>query len=270
MEVSVSRRLSARVRVGIVILTSLVIFSLAGCSALFDLFLPKGTVSGTVWDATTGVGISSVRVTVDGRSSYSATTDSYGDFEFDVPAGSVTLHFVLAGYEFSDVTVTVTSGETTVIYGGQIVGSPPLQTGAFRFVLTWGEEPNDLDSHLLTPGGQHVSFEDDAPTGAGATLDRDDTSSYGPETITITVPQVGTYRYFVHNYSGTPDITSSGGQVRVYDETGLITTVSVPTTGTGRYWNVFTLSGGTLTSVNQIVADEPAAALFGIATPGTK
>jgi len=35
-----------------------------------------------------------------------------------------------------------------------------------------------------------------------AALDVDDTTSFGPEVITLSRLMVGTYRYYVHNYSG--------------------------------------------------------------------
>lgn len=255
-----TRRSSVKVRVGVVALAALAILSFAGCA---DLFAPTGTVTGLVWDATTGVGISNVRVTVLGRSGYSTTTDDYGIFEFDVPAGSVVLHFVLAGYDFGDVTVVVAANETTEIYGGQILGTPPLQSGTYRFVLDWGELPYDLDSHLITPSNDEVYYANQDPAGAGANLDLDDTSSYGPETVTITVPQTGTYQYFVYNFSGSPDITTSGARVRFYNTSGLVRTFTVPTTGTGRYWLVCTLNGttGAVTAQGTITDVDPASLL---------
>jgi hypothetical protein len=186
-----------------------------------------------------------------------------GQFDFEVPARTVVLHFSLSGYQFSDVTVTVSANETTDVPYYDTVGNPPLATGELRFVLTWGSEPSDLDSHLLTPDGSHVYFADDAPYGAGAYLDVDDTSSYGPETITITTVQAGTYHYFVHNYDEDGLLTSSGAQVRVFDDSGLVTVYYVPTSGTGEYWDVFTLNGSTITPVNTILSYEPTSSLLG-------
>lgn len=51
-----------------------------------------------------------------------------------------------------------------------------------RVVLSWGEKPFDLDSHLIFPGG-HIYF--DSKEGTDANLDVDDTDSYGSETVTI-------------------------------------------------------------------------------------
>ncbi|MBA4382487.1 MAG: hypothetical protein C0406_07975, partial [Sideroxydans sp.] len=54
-----------------------------------------------------------------------------------------------------------------------------------RIVLNWGELPSDLDSHLIFPSN-HIYFNSKTgSTSSDAKLDVDDTTSYGPETITI-------------------------------------------------------------------------------------
>ncbi|MCW8631650.1 hypothetical protein OQH38_16240, partial [Acinetobacter baumannii] len=60
----------------------------------------------------------------------------------------------------------------------------PVQTklGSMRIVLTWGEKPLDLDSHL-NYSNQHIYWSN--KEGHQANLDVDDRDSYGPETITI-------------------------------------------------------------------------------------
>ena len=138
-----------------------------------------------------------------------------------------------------------------------MLGNPVLTSGETRFVLTWGATPSDLDSHLLTPSGDHVYYGNTDPFGAGANLDIDDTSSYGPETITITDTQSGTYIYYVHKWSSSGSLTTSDAEVKVYDSGGLLETISVPSSGTGDYWNVARLGGSTLTVVNTIVSSEP-------------
>ena len=62
-----------------------------------------------------------------------------------------------------------------------------MTAGQFRFILTWGEEPRDLDSHLWIPTGvgiyTHVYFSNRGTLlGASpyAELDVDDTYSFGP------------------------------------------------------------------------------------------
>lgn len=70
--------------------------------------------------------------------------------------------------------------------------TPVLSDDEYRIVLTWSSTPSDLDSHLsgpLSTGERfHVYYSDMSAFDNGetvATLDLDDTSSYGPETITL-------------------------------------------------------------------------------------
>ncbi len=88
-----------------------------------------------------------------------------------------------------------------------------------RVVLSWGEKPFDLDSHLIFPGG-HIYF--DSKEGTDANLDVDDTDSYGPETVTISKKHFGeSYIYAVQDYSnkGLPNsnyLSASKARVFVY------------------------------------------------------
>jgi hypothetical protein len=231
------------------------------CIASCDAFLPTGTVCGTVISFTTGEGITGVTITVSEHAFFTTTTDSNGDFTFDVPSGNQTLVFTKAGYAFSDLTVSVIEGEAIHMESNSIYGQPVLSSGQYRIVLTWGAEPPDLDSHLITPRGEEVYFGNKETDAGDANLDVDDTTSYGPETITISAPQNGTYAYFVYNWSQRPSLTASGAMVRIYDSGGLLQTYNVPSAGNGLYWNVFTLNGSTISDINTIVAIDPAVSL---------
>ena len=72
--------------------------------------------------------------------------------------------------------------------------APPVQNGQLRVVLTWGETPRDLDSHLDTPSGCHVFYGRKQCDGGRESLDTDVTDSYGPETINIHSLVPGVYR----------------------------------------------------------------------------
>ena len=65
--------------------------------------------------------------------------------------------------------------------------SPVLPAGDFRIVLNWGANPRDLDSHLRGPCASEVMYNNKVCQAGQlkATLDRDATQGYGPETITI-------------------------------------------------------------------------------------
>ena len=229
----------------------LVVMVFSGCS----LFIRTGFVEGYIIDATTGSGLPNVTVGVQGERRYSAVSDFLGFFSLEAPIGTQVIIFEFPGYDLEPVTVLVVDGGTTTFQDGEVLASPVLSPGQYRFVLIWGEQPYDLDSHMVTPSAEHISYSN--KTGTGLYLDVDDTSSYGPETITITDVATGTYGYYVYNYSGSPDITTSGAIVKVYDATGLLRTIDIPTSGSGLYWNVATLSGSTLTVYNTIESSAP-------------
>ncbi len=55
-----------------------------------------------------------------------------------------------------------------------------------KIILTWGEAPSDLDSHIFSQNYHAYWIDKDD---GNLNLDHDDTSSYGPETITIREPK---------------------------------------------------------------------------------
>ncbi|MDP1624616.1 MAG: S8 family serine peptidase [bacterium] len=135
-------------------------------------------------------------------------------------------------------------------------------TAPLYFVLTWGSSPSDLDSHLWLPPATpyHVYFARRGSQTAFpfASLDRDDTTSYGPETIGILSYYAGTYKYAVYQYSSSGTLSASGAQVRVYRYGALIQTYNVPS-GTGRWWYVLDVNGssGAITPRNYLTSTQP-------------
>jgi uncharacterized protein YfaP (DUF2135 family) len=122
--------------------------------------------------------------------------------------------------------------------------SPYMQElDGMRIVLSWDEQPNDIDSHLSYPGGYVCYHQKDA---VYANLDVDDTDSFGPETITISKKIEGKkYVYAVHNFSdrNTTDdnrlSTVSNAKVYVYIGNSLIKTYYIPQGKTGTVWIPF-------------------------------
>lgn len=229
----------------------------SGCDPVGIVGEPTGVAEGIVIGVTSGDGIPDVEISVLDASRYSATSGSDGSFSIEVPVGIQTLAFTKPGFSFPNQEVNVEEGQTLTIPESEIIGNPDLGSGEYRIVLTWGLNPEDLDSHLLIPNGQHVYYVDQSPTGAGANLDVDDVTSYGPETITITSQQTGTYKYYVHRYYGSGALAGSDALVRIFDTEGLLRSFTAPNTGSGDYWDVFTLNGSTVTTVDQIQTTEP-------------
>ncbi|MDT8447691.1 MAG: carboxypeptidase regulatory-like domain-containing protein [bacterium] len=217
---------------------------------------PGVTVSGTVRSATSGSGISGITVTLSSSASsstYSTTSGTSGAWSISsVPEGSYTITYTGTGYTSTTADLTV---GTTAVTAASVDLSPTLSTGQYRFVLTWGSTPSDLDLYTRTPSGTNIYYGNKTPTGLGISLDTDQTSGYGPETITITSMSSGTYTVYVHNFSGTSSF--SGATLKVYSASGLARTLTA-STSTLSYWNVGTLSStGTWTTSNSYSSTAP-------------
>lgn len=219
-------------------------------------------LGGVVVDALTGQPRANVTVSIAGTNVSSGVD---GAFHFNaVPALPVTLLGTLSGYApFSD-TLNLQVGISNHY---EFAISPQLtDANSFRLVLNWGVSPTDLDSHLTTPliGGQnyHIYYSDRGSVlGAPfANLDVDDVTSYGPETITITNFSPGTYTYYIHQFSSSGSFAASGATARIYTSAGLLSTLPVPTTGSGRYWYVCQIDGQTkaVTVLNYVSNSPPA------------
>lgn len=212
---------------------------------------PGGIISGTVLNATDAQAISgaSVRVSQNGNLLTTATTGTNGSYtSSELPSGTYTIEVRASGHlRATEEDVAVTGGQTTSV---NFSLSSLLAAGELRVVLTWGENPRDLDTHLWLPTDKqyHLYYgrTGDDEACPFAELDVDDTDSYGPETLTIRQRLgSGTYIYAVNYFAGDGGLTTSEAQVQIFDSSGLIATFNVPTTGTGSWWNVFMINATT-------------------------
>jgi hypothetical protein len=226
-----------------------------------------GTVSGTVNNAFTGLGLPGVTLnfrssinTTTGPTIASTTTDASGNYIATLNGGNYTAEAILPGYTTAYFTVTSLGTLTSANQNGTI--NPTLPAGQTRVILTWGASPSDLDSHMTGPlSGStsrfHVYFASRGSSTATpfVNLDVDDVSSYGPETTTIYQQTAGTYNFSVYDYSNggltsSFALSASGAKVRVYNSTGLIATFNVPANRGGTLWSVFELNGNTIIPVS--------------------
>ena len=221
-----------------------------------------GSLSGKVVGAVDALPLAGVSLSFraginarDGEILATTTTDANGDYLVSgLPYGNLTCVIVGDGLQTLYTTVQVLGN---ILRSDQNVAvSPRVDAGDTRIVLTWGAEPRDLDSHLTGPGAAgerpfHVDFINESVE--GAMLDIDDTSSFGPETITVDASRDGVYRYSVHRYSGgSPTaLSSSGARVLVIRTEGVLADFFVPR-GNGDLWTVFDLIGGEILPVNTI------------------
>jgi len=134
------------------------------------------------------------------------------------------------------------------------LGTLQLVQAIAQITLTWGEAPRDLDSHFTTPATAagaarpHVYYGARGDLGQSpyAALDTDDTSSFGPEVVTVSRAFAGRYRYSVHNYSGQGSgaIERSGASVTlIVPRPGIVRRFDVPTSNPAGQdvWRVFDL-----------------------------
>ena len=183
----------------------------------------------------------------------SVTTHVDGQFVLNVAAGSYTVELSKDGF---------VTGYFNVIAGTKnedsaMVITPEIPDNEIRIVLVWDEAPADLDSHLTYYVGDeqacHLYFPTKEAVYNGETvavLDIDQTESYGPETVTITLNadllKDGNYfRYSVHDYTNRDSTDSkamsmSGAFIHVYKgNEEWISPLPIPKNKEGTVWHVF-------------------------------
>ena len=240
-------------------LCTIIIF-LSSCGKSEVKYASRGSITGTIRDGVSGNVVSGVDVTENIDNS-STTSDESGNFSFsELLPGPRTFSFSHEGYDDQSRVLSIQS-DLTSNYNVSLLNSG-LSTNVITVILTWGEVPQDLDTHLYVPTGtstttqiSHSSRGDaDRADPPHAYLDRDDTNQYGPETLTIrflsgSTDYDRTYRYFVRKFSSPGDFKDSGAVVRVYKNGIFIKEWNASTTATEAYWLVFDMaSDGTLTS----------------------
>ena len=183
----------------------------------------------------------------------------------------------LSGMEYGYYTLEISAEEYVTSYHNVAVMpdefvaewtlpmSPVLGEGETRIVLTWGEIPRDLDSHMTgydNGNSFHVFYGTqnfyDSLGRHRVNLDLDDTSSYGPETISIYQGVDDYYTYSIYDYtnggvSRSTELSYSGATVEVYQGDGMVAEYHVPVGREGYTWDVFRIhEDGSLETINQI------------------
>lgn len=228
----------------------------------------EGSVMGKVVSATSALALEGVVLNVrvgmnafDGDIIATTVSDGEGAFSFDLDAGYYTIEMILDGYTTGYKSVEIEGGVTQVV---SLSISPVMSSGTYRVVLTWGESPSDLDSHLTGTADDGTDFhvyyaEKEAYKADGteiANLDVDDVTSYGPETITFTAETEGTYNYYVYRYSSSGSLPASSANVKVYNGERLVAEYNVDAAADSslRYWNVFSITNGIFRTVDTVTS----------------
>lgn len=227
-----------------------------------------GVASGNIYNALTGNGLDDVTLTIRkgwnnsniGDIIETTKTGTNGSYSVTLPIGNYTMYATKDGFISTPVNIIVQKGTTDSQNGTM---TPTLSGNNYRIVLTWGANPRDLDSHVvgtLSNGNSFHTYYSHKSQYDGNTevcnLDVDDTSSYGPETITLNATTDNPYYYYIYRYGGSGTLSSSNAQVRVYQGGNLLGTFNVPTDqGNGDYWNVFAIVNGKFVVKDTITSD---------------
>ncbi len=242
-----------------------------------------GEITGDIKDAYTGYKINSIKYTV--RDNWNNTTGAVvlegtatgGSYSITLPAGNYTITFEKEGYVTNHVNVAVQANNSvrkdvslnpeTVSAGGDSI----------RVVLSWGDTPRDLDSHLFGyRNGSNIFhvYYSKKTYGSYASLDLDDTDGRGPETTTIyNMASSDYYSYCVHDYTNKDKSSSTGlgysnAKVEVYSGNVKIATFAVPYGAEGTVWKVFDYDAvtDTIIPVNVMSYSSNSATLNGAGT----
>ncbi len=219
-----------------------------------------GTCSGQIVNAVTGEGQAAqleFREGVDvkdGPVVGQADADQFGMYTVQLPSGNYTAEVSSDNFATTWFDIVICGPDDWSNQNGAI---SPLDDGNWRIVLTWGENPKDIDLHGFTPvidGQQYHIFYRGACRGSRdqapyMDLDVDDRNSFGPETITISDLRAGDYTFHVHNYGNQNDpdvdtgsLSNSFARIQIYNPEGFRVR-SFNLSAGGYWWNAFTLTG---------------------------
>jgi hypothetical protein len=211
-------------------------------------------------NALTGDAVKGARITIQDVGTF--VTDAEGKIKF--PRGEeeaiYLVNFAADGYITTDVSLEAVAG---TIFNNRISVSPLMAMENMRIIVDWGRRPADLDAHLTKDKSYHISYRDKKVADDGeARLDRDDTDSWGPETITIRqVDTEGHYEFWVQDYTNRADensrkLSKSKATVKVYGNNQLLELFNIPTDDRGNKWHVFTIDQGKIVPTNYVTAHE--------------
>lgn len=227
-----------------------------------------GANTGMIIDATNGRAVPGAVINLrpginnkKGVIKMSTVSNSSGMYSFSgTNPGNYTIEVIKSGFETGYFAVPHVGKSRTITRDCEIV--PVMAPGQARIVLTWKAHPPDLDGHLAVPAGAgkyHIYTRTPAYIVNGVTkakLEYDDTNGYGPETMLISVPEAGIYRFWVGRQSpGGSPLGALGMQVKIYLCTsgGLITRTITAPNADGTVWKAFEMNGNYIMPVNSIV-----------------
>lgn len=236
-------------------------YSWWNADVLYEQAFLNGRVVTASGDAVAGARITSVGQDYNGEGE--ATSDASGNFRVPVRPSSQVVVQATAG---AGVATTGTINTPGSAGGESDIGDIVIEAPELQIILTWGQTPDDLDAHLTGPTDTsdrfHVYYSQQGSLTSSpyAQLDTDDTSSFGPEIITVTRVFDGVYRYSVHDYANRSStdsnaLANSGATVEVRVDGAVVATYDVPAQE-GTLWTVFEFQNGNVTDVDTMSYEE--------------
>jgi len=177
-------------------------------------------------------------------------------YEATVTSGTYKIKATANGYADTSNTKNITTSANESSGTMNIFLSPIVQ--GWRIILTWNNVMKDLDAHMVVPGGVEVYYPqaNRASPDGKVTLDTDARNGNGPETITMTSPDPGVYKYYVAKFSTETTLQMSGAKVTVYRGSQQLKEFNVPNTGLpdDKFWYVgdVDVAADTFNEVNKI------------------
>jgi hypothetical protein len=200
---------------------------------------------GDVTNALTGLPLPNANIELVGTGQV-VQSDANGQFGFSrVALGAFQLNASLDQFIPEQERGVAVSGRNEPIH---IVMSPVVPDDQLRVVLTWGQSPSDLDTHLFTRLDSginyHIFYQNKDEENAN--LDVDDVSSFGPETLTLRTNEPGRYSYKIYDYTngrGRDDgtLAESGAVIKIYQGSNITHTFTPTNSQDELTWHVFDL-----------------------------
>ncbi|MHA7139615.1 cell wall-binding repeat-containing protein [Rossellomorea arthrocnemi] len=235
----------------------------------------NGSVNGKLKDGISGEPVTHAKLIIrsgfhnsNGEILMTAYTDENGEYEFlNRLSGLYSIEVLKEGY-IPYLFNTHVQKDTNVNHPDESI-SPLLELEKTRFILNWGNNTMDLDTHFTGPGMNNERFHLywDSPLYKEnddliASMDVfDEGALIGPETITLHQQKPGSYKLSVYNYSyrlheGSSALANSEAKIDIYQNGALKKTLYIPNDQPGKLWTALELEGNDINYLNVISDNE--------------
>ncbi len=208
-----------------------------------------------IMDSDSGNPIPQADVNIDKRWDVVSSDEGKAPLPDEVTDGEHDI-IVSKGDEYVATESHITISDNVITSVPQVALPKVVDYKRIKIILEWGEYPYDLDSHVIK-GTHHVYFANRDESNLN--LDRDDITSYGPETTTIRDPlPTDTYQYYVFDFTNNAsyywykDLSNSQATVKVYNGNTFIKKFTITPNQEGVLWHVFDIVNGQLVPVDKV------------------